>query len=94
MTEPNCPFCGQKLESVLQLTGAGGLVTEAYVLCSKCGIRGERKLWQTIIDTKKKFNKATDLLEMLYGDYNLDWSVVDSDRVYDFLKQINQREVK
>lgn len=58
MSDMKCPFCQQELESVLQLAGAGGLVEEAYLLCSKCNIRGERKLWQELIRTRKALDKA------------------------------------
>lgn len=60
-----CPFCQQELESVLQLAGAGGLVEEAYLLCSKCNIRGERKLWEALAATKKKLDIAVDALNYL-----------------------------
>lgn len=55
MSDMKCPFCQQEMESVFQLAGAGGLVEEAYLLCSKCNIRGERKLWQELIRTKELF---------------------------------------
>jgi hypothetical protein len=60
-----CPFCQQELESVLQLVGAGGLVEEAYLLCSKCNIRGERKLWQELIRTRKALDIAVDVLKRI-----------------------------
>lgn len=85
MTELKCPICGERLV----YWGATG----ALLKCPKCLFGwGTEELWQALIDTKKKLDKAIDLLEMLYGDYNLDWAVVDSDKVYDFLKQINQKE--
>lgn len=65
MSDMKCPFCQQELESVLQLAGAGGLVEEAYLLCSKCNIRGERKLWQALIDTKKKLDIAVELIRKI-----------------------------
>lgn len=102
MTEPQCPFCGQKLESVLRLVGAGG-VEEAYVLCSKCGIRGERKLWQALIDTKKKLDIAVDFIKEMAAFYNslnmsapdttVNWDVVAklwADKNYKILEQINE----
>lgn len=64
MSEIKCPFCQQELESVLQLAGAGGLVEEAYLLCSKCNIRGERKLWQELIRTKKQLVTKCNQLEI------------------------------
>ena len=63
MSDMKCPFCQQELESVLQLAGAGGLVEEAYLLCSKCNIRGERKLWQELIRTRKALDVAVDVLK-------------------------------
>ena len=63
MSDMKCPFCQQELESVLQLVGTGGLVEEAYLLCSKCNIRGERKLWQELIRTRKALDVAKDKLD-------------------------------
>ena len=68
MSDMKCPFCQQELESVLQLAGAGGLVEEAYLLCSKCNIRGERKLWQELIHTRKALEIAVDALKEI-----IDW---------------------
>ncbi len=63
MSDMKCPFCQQGLEMVLQLAGAGGLVEEAYLLCSKCNIRGERKLWQELKDLSDKIGKLEPELE-------------------------------
>jgi hypothetical protein len=65
MGDIKCPFCQQELESVLQLAGAGGLVEEAYLLCSKCNIRGERKLWQELARTRKALDVAKNGLKEL-----------------------------
>lgn len=87
MTELKCPFCGEELDisnpQCVECKNDYCYPTSAY---------GSKDLWQALIDTKKKLDEAIDLLKMLYGDYNLDWAVVDSDKVYDFLKQINQKE--
>ena len=66
MTKLRCCFCQQELESVLQLAGAGGLVEEAYLLCSKCNIRGERKLWQELIRTRKALETMQEFVTKLY----------------------------
>ena len=76
-----CPFCGG------EMIGSNG-----HPICHynpDCVIHDEsvpQELLDLLAYTKKKLDEAIDLLKMLYGDYNLDWSVVDSDKVYDFLK--------
>lgn len=88
MSEIICPVCNYP-------TVPNGIEDiEDNIICPACYRHGSKKLWDSFISTKKKLDEAIDLLKMLYGDYNLDWSVVDSDKVYDFLKQINQKDVK
>lgn len=84
MTELKCPVCNTVLDRAF--------LTDKVCGCPKCRNMGNVGLWELLIDTKKKLDEAIDLLKMLYGDYNLDWCVVDSDQVYDFLKQINQKD--
>lgn len=70
MSDMKCPFCQQELESVLQLVGAGGLVEEAYLLCSKCNTRGERKLWEELIRTRKALAFAKSKLNGIHRLYS------------------------
>ena len=55
-----CPFCGQELEIVFKQAGYN--LEEAYLLCNKCNLRAERKLWQELIHTRKALDVAVDEL--------------------------------
>lgn len=70
MSDMKCPFCQQELESVLRLAGAGGLVEEAYLLCSKCDIRGEKKLWRELIHTREALDVAKNAINSA-ADHNI-----------------------
>ena len=60
-----CPFCQQELRKI----------HPTYVICDNCRIAGEDKLWQALIDTKKKLDIAVDTLRhadwFFDGDYNV-----------------------
>lgn len=80
-----CPFCQQELKTFAKYKDG-----TSTVYCSKCNLFGDSKLFEELDRTRKALDKSIDLLKMLYADYNLDWAVVDSDKVYDFLEQINE----
>ena len=85
MSNIKCPFCG------VELVRHWGMEEPALYCCDnpKCSRGGvaTESSWQELDRIRKALDSAIDLLNMLYGDYNLDWSVVDSDKVYYFLKQ-------
>ena len=43
-----CPFCQQELRKI----------HPTYIICDNCRITGENKLWQELITTKKKLDRA------------------------------------
>ena len=98
MSDMKCPFCQQELERVLQLAGAGGLIEEAYLLCSKCNIRGERKLWQELITTRKALDVAVDALKIIGSGEIIEHSVLfheDDNKIMIANKAIEQiNEIK
>lgn len=74
MTELKCPFCQQELRKI----------HPTYIICDTCRITGEDKLWQALIDTKKKLDIAVDALKELKpqkakgGGY---WAVKSTDAI-------------
>ncbi len=55
MTELKCPFCQQELRKI----------HPTYIICDNCRITGEDKIWQALIDTKKKLDIAVDALTII-----------------------------
>lgn len=53
MSEMKCPFCQQKLDCMGKYTDGS-----SKWLCNKCGLFGDKKLFDEIICTRKALDKA------------------------------------
>ena len=73
MTELKCPFCGQEAHT----TEWESANSEAY--CSHCDTTGDLKLWQALIDTKKKLDICIKALNKIA---NTDIKVIEREPLY------------
>ena len=62
MSDMKCPFCQQELTVVFEY---GSFANEKYLLCEKCDLRAERKLWQELDRTRKALDVAVDALNVI-----------------------------
>lgn len=98
MSNMKCPFCQQKLEIVFQQVGHN--LEESYLLCNKCNLRAERKLWQELIKlmeenkcTRKALGVAVDALKMIGSGDIIEHSVVgheDDNKIFIAKKALEQ----
>lgn len=80
MTELKCPFCQQELQEFY----CYGVVVGYTCLNPNCKpvFRGNKELWQALIDTKKKLDMANAELDYIKEQIAKDKA----------LEQINQKE--
>ena len=99
MTELKCPFCGEILQKYGEVDPDTGTSIVLGANCRKCGIGdSDIKLWQALIDTKKKLDIAVDALKKLSlgnipslpDDETLSLAMCNYAR--DTLKQIKDKE--
>ena len=61
-----CPICGEMLQKYGEVDPDTGISIILGANCRKCGIRdSDIKLWQALIDTKKKLDIAMDGLKRI-----------------------------
>ena len=81
MTEMKCPICQQELEIVFKQVGHN--LEESYLLCNKCNLRAERKLWQALIKIKKELDirkKQVEIANKAFDFISIEWDNPDCSR--------------
>lgn len=68
MSDMKCPFCQQELDCVGKYTDGS-----SKWLCNKCGLFGDKKLFDEIIRTRKALEIAVDALKEYANEDN--WSM-------------------
>lgn len=100
MNDLKCPICGEMLQKYGEVDPDTGISIVLGANCCKCGIGdSDIKLWQALIDTKKKLDIVMDgvkriekLTEPSYKNRNLEALALAVNTFSgEIIEQINQR---
>lgn len=100
MSDMKCPFCQQKLDCMGKYTDGS-----SKWLCNKCGLFGDKKLFDEIIRTRKALEIALDKLKGIKAFYDdsyayphfVNWHIVAqllANDAGDVIKEITALEQK
>lgn len=64
MSDMKCPFCGEELDCMGKYTDGS-----SKWLCNKCGLFGDKKLFDEIIRTRKALDVAKDTFNWIDETY-------------------------
>lgn len=71
MSNMKCPFCQQELECMGKYTDGS-----SKWLCNKCGLFGDKKLFDEIIRTRKALDVAVDALKIIGSGKVIEHSIM------------------
>lgn len=85
MSDMKCPFCNQELECMGKYTDGS-----SKWLCNRCGLFGDKILFDEIIRTRKALDVAVDALNKIINAQGQCWGATDTEIKFDCKHYANE----